>query len=226
MKRPFVYINMAMTADGKITSAFGEYPRFTSRHDAWNMDRLRAMADALLVGAGTIRADNPILRVRDAGMQEHRRELGKPDGLMKVLVTAGAMIDTSLRFFTDDDGGRLIVATVEDLPRERLAALDGKAEIWKIGRGQVDLPRLLRQLHGEGVEKLLVEGGGETNWRLVREDLVDELYLTIAPSLLGGSGAPTILEGEGLPMRRQIKLRLLEMEREGDELYCRYAVVR
>ena len=94
MKRPFVYINMAMTADGKITSAYGEYPRFTSSYDSKNMDRLRARADALLVGAGTIRADNPILRVRDAGMREHRRELGKPEGLMKVLVTAGAEIDT------------------------------------------------------------------------------------------------------------------------------------
>ena len=73
---------------------------------------------------------------------------------------------------------------------------------------------------------LLVEGGGETNWRLVREELVDEIYLTIAPSLLGGSGAPTILEGEGFYMRQQVKLRLLEFRREGEELYCRYAVVR
>jgi 2,5-diamino-6-(ribosylamino)-4(3H)-pyrimidinone 5'-phosphate reductase len=226
MKRPFVYINMAMTADGKITSAFGEYPRFASRFDARNMDRLRARADALLVGAGTIRADNPSLRVRDAGMREHRQALGKPEGLMKVLVSASAEINSGLRFFTDDDGGRLIVATVEETPPERLAALEGQAEVWRIGRGQVDMARLLDKLHGQGVEMLLVEGGGETNWRLVRDDLVDELYLTITPSLLGGSGAPTILEGEGLPMRRQIKLSLVEMQREGDELYCRYAVVR
>jgi 2,5-diamino-6-(ribosylamino)-4(3H)-pyrimidinone 5'-phosphate reductase len=226
MKRPFVYINMAMTADGKITSAFGEYPRFTSAFDRTNMDRLRAMADALLVGAGTIRADNPVLRVRDEGMQRHRRELGKPDGLMKVLVTASAEIDTSLRFFTDDDGGRLVVATVDNASPARLQLLEGKAEIWKVGRDRVDMARLLNDLHEEGVEKLLAEGGGETNWRLIRDDLVDEIYLTVAPSLLGGSGAPTIVEGEGFYMRQQRTLRLLEVQREGDELYCRYAVVR
>lgn len=225
MKRPFVYINMAMTADGKIASAYSEYPSFTSEHDSQNMDRLRARADALLVGAGTLRADNPLLRVRDAGMREYRKELGKPEGLMKVLVTSSARLATGLRFFTDDDGGRLIVATVSDAPPERLAALAGKAEVWKIGSGEVDLARLLGRLSDEGVERLLVEGGGETNWRLVREGLVDEIYLTIAPSLLGGRAAPTFLGGEGFKMRERRMLELLDVRREGEELYCRYAVV-
>jgi 2,5-diamino-6-(ribosylamino)-4(3H)-pyrimidinone 5'-phosphate reductase len=226
MDRPFVYINMAMTVDGKITSAAREYPRFASDHDRKNMDILRARADAILVGAGTIRADNPSLLVRDAGMREYRKSLGKTKGPMKVLVTAGAAIGTDYRFFSEDDGGVRLVATTEEVPEEKLVAFQGKAEVLKIGSGAVDLPGLLAELRRRGVDELLAEGGGETNWRLIDADVVDEFFITVAPSLLGGRDAPTAVEGEGLAMELQIRLRLLEMRREGDEIFCRYEVVR
>lgn len=227
MKRPFVYMNMAMTADGKITSAAREYPRFTSETDRLTMDRLRAEADAVLVGAGTLRADDPPLHVRDAKMQAHRRALGKPPELTTVVVTARLDLDPGARFFRDEPGvGRRVVATVEDAPAEKLAALEGKAEILRAGRGSVDLKQLLGLLSQRGIERLLVEGGGELNWGFVRDDLLDELYVTIAPSLLGGRAAPTLLEGDGLVMDQRRRLRLLDVERIGDEIYCRYEVER
>jgi 2,5-diamino-6-(ribosylamino)-4(3H)-pyrimidinone 5'-phosphate reductase len=226
MNRPFVYINMATTVDGKITSAAREYPRFASEHDRRNMDILRARADAILVGAGTIRADNPSLLVRDDGLRQYRRSLGKPQGPMKVLVTAGASIDTDYRFFKEEDGGARLIATVEEASEENLAAFEGKAEVLKIGSGAVDLPGLLAELKRRGVDKLLAEGGGETNWRLIDDDLVDELFITVAPSLLGGRDAPTAVEGDGFTMERQIRMRLLEMRREEDEIFCRYEVIR
>ena len=175
MTRPFVYVNMAMTADGKITSAGREYPRFTSEHDRRQMDRLRAEADALMIGAGTLRADNPVWDVRTEEMRDYRRSLGKPAGLLRVLVTASARIDESSRFFDEADVADRIVATVDELPAERLAELGGRAEIWKIGRDSVDLSELLSRLAERGVERLLVEGGAELNWALLRDDLVDEL---------------------------------------------------
>jgi len=222
MNRPFVYINMAMTADGKITSAVREYPRFSSDGDRRNMDRLRAEADALMVGAGTLRADDPDLRVRDREMIEYRRSLGKPPLLVNVMVTASANVDGIARFFDPALSSARVVATVDDAPKERLASLAGRAEVWRLGRGDVDLVRLVERLRERGVERLLLEGGGELNWKMVRARLVDELHVTIAPALLGGREAPTLLEGEGFEMQAQRRLRLAELRREGDEVFCRY----
>jgi len=101
------------------------------------------------------------------------------------------------------------------------------AEIWRVGRGgRVDLPELLARLRATGVERLLAEGGGGLNWDLVERDLVDELYITIAPCLLGGRDAPTLLEGKGFGMGARVRLRLGTVERHDDELYCRFEVVR
>jgi 2,5-diamino-6-(ribosylamino)-4(3H)-pyrimidinone 5'-phosphate reductase len=224
-RRPFVLINMAMTADGKITSAAREYPRFASLEDRRRMDLLRAEADAVLVGAGTLRADNPDLRVRDAEARARRAALGKPAALARVAVSASGRLDGASRFL-DDDGAARIVATREGAPEATLAALGAGIEVWRAGRARVDLRALLARLAERGVERLLVEGGGELNWELVRDDLVDELYLTLAPALLGGRDAPTPVEGPGLTMERQRRLRLVSVERAGDELFCRFAVDR
>jgi len=226
MDRPFVYLNMAATVDGKITSATREYPRLTTRYDRDTMDRLRAESDAILVGARSIRADNPFLHVRSEEMQAHRRSIGKPDSLLRIVVTASLDLDLESRFFDDTFGTDRIIATTEEAPRERLTRLESKAEIWQIGRARVDLRVLLERLKQRGVERLLAEGGGELNWALLEQDLVDELYVTVAPTLLGGRDAPTLLEGTGLAMADQQRLRLVDLHREGDELYLRYAISR
>lgn len=226
MDRPFVYVNMAMTADGKITSAGREYAAFTSRHDKRTMDRLRAEADAVLVGAGTLRADDPPLKIRDPEMRAHRLGLGKPAELRTVVVSARLDLPPQARFFRDGDPSLKVVATVEEAPEDRVRALAGRASVWRVGRGRVDVAALLRRLRDTGVERLLVEGGGETNWSFFEADAVDELYVTLAPCLLGGRDAPTLLEGRGLPLADRRGLRLLSCDRVGDELYLRWAVER
>jgi 2,5-diamino-6-(ribosylamino)-4(3H)-pyrimidinone 5'-phosphate reductase len=226
MDRPFVCINMAMTADGKITSAAREKPAFASRYDKKTIDRLRAEADAVLVGAETLRADDPPLHVRDPEMKAHRRALGKPDGLVNVLITASALVDPGSRFFRSEEAAGRIVATVLDAPANRLACLAEVAEVWTVGREAVDLRELLSRLKARGIERLLVEGGGELNWGFVRDDLFDELFVTIAPALLGGRDAPTLCEGQGLTMAGQLRLRLVSADVVDDEIFCRYAVIR
>jgi 2,5-diamino-6-(ribosylamino)-4(3H)-pyrimidinone 5'-phosphate reductase len=216
---------MAMTADGKITSATREYPKFTSARDKKNMDRLRAEADAVLVGAGTLRADDPPLHVRDGEMREYRRSLGKPEDLARIVVTSSLDLDPALRFFRKSREAK-IVATVEEAPEDRARRLADVSEVWRVGRGRVDLTALLAKLRARGVERLLVEGGGELNWELVERDQLDELYVTVAPCLLGGRHAPTLLEGKGLDMDRRMRLRLAAVDRHDDELFCRFEVIR
>jgi len=222
--RPFVYVNMAMTVDGKITSAKREYPRFSSPRDRVQMDRLRAEADALMVAAGTVRADNPAFHVRTKEVREASEAAGKPHALHRVVVSASANIPSDSRFFDTRHGGDSILVTIETVSEERLLPFEGRAEVWRLGRENVDLRAALTALHERGVERLLVEGGGELNWALFELDLVDELYVTLAPALLGGKDAPTLLGGVGWPMDTHRRLRLLELDRHGDELYCRYGV--
>jgi len=105
--------------------------------------------------------------------------------------------------------------------------LRGRATVWTCGRERVDLAELLSRLATErSVRRLLVEGGGETNWAFVELGLVDEIHVTVAPALLGGRSAPTLLEGGGFAMADRVRLRLADVRRNGDELFCRYEVVR
>ena len=223
--RPFVYVNMAMTVDGKITSVKREYPGFTSPRDRVQMDRLRASADALMVGAGTVRADNPAFHVRTKAIREEREANGKLHAPHRVLVSASADIPADSRFFDTTHGGDSILVTTETVAETNLQRFEGRAEVWRLGSKRVDLRAALAALRKRGVERLLVEGGGELNWTLLEFDLVDELYVTVAPTLLGGRDAPTLLEGSGWTMDEQRRLRLLEIERDGDELFCRYSIV-
>jgi 2,5-diamino-6-(ribosylamino)-4(3H)-pyrimidinone 5'-phosphate reductase len=226
MERPFVYVNMAMSADGKITSARREEPRFTSRRDKATMDKLRAEADALLIGAGTLRADNPRQDVRSPEMKAYRRSLGKPDLLLNVLVTSSAAVDPKSRLFDPAHASGCIVATVEDAPPDRLRVLAEVAEVWTVGRGRVDVAELLARLTARGVKRLLVEGGGDLNWSFVEKDLVDEIYVTVAPVIFGGREAPTPVEGAGFDMAGRRRLRLVSAETVDGEIFCRYAFDR
>ena len=219
-EHPFVFVNMAMTVDGKITSAARERPAFASREDRRRMDQLRASADALLVAAGTARADNPAWHVRT----ETERRGPAPH---RLLVSGSCMIPDDSRFFNTEHGGKSIVATTESADASAVQRLQQRdVELWKLGERRVDLAALLSRCKREGIERILVEGGGELNWQLFNGGHVDELYVTITPRLLGGRTAPTLLEGDGWAMAQQQRLRLVDVSRVDDEMFCRYAVER
>lgn len=222
--RCFISLNMAMTADGKTTSAAREYPRFTSEADRANMDRVRAEADAVLIGAGTLRADDPPLGLSDRELRRQRQSLGKSP-LCSVVVTRDLDLDPAARFFTAAPG-RCIVATVRKTSDRHLAEISERAEVWRLGEETVDLPALVARLYGEGIERLLVEGGAELNWSFLAADLLDEIHLTVAPALLGGRRAPSVIGGAGLTMAEQRRLELLAVRQVGDEIFCRYRVRR
>jgi riboflavin-specific deaminase-like protein len=212
MTRPRVVVNMAMTVDGKIASAKREYPHLTSRLDRSRMDRLRAAADAIVVGAGTVRAIDPPLHVRDPSLRKSRPPPAH------VVVSASGEVNPSSRALSNPSARARVLATTEGAR----VPVGNHVEVWRLGERQVDLRLLLERLAGRGFEKVLVEGGALLNWSLVEHDLLDELYVTIAPAILGGRSAPTLVDGAGLPMADRIELRLLSAEAVGDELFCHY----
>jgi riboflavin-specific deaminase-like protein len=225
MGRPQVIINMAATVDGKTASAAREYPRFTSPFDRARMERLRALADAVLVGAETVRAIDPPLQLRDPESIAARLKAGKPAGLVQVVLSASGRLPPQAKALAAASARARIVATTETGERA-LAGLGRDVEVWVLGKNRVDLETLLRRLQNQGVERLLVEGGAETNGSFLDADVVDELYLTIAPTLLGGRNAPPLVGGDGLTLANRRRLELVELTREGHELYCHYRVER
>ncbi|MCJ7712694.1 MAG: dihydrofolate reductase family protein [Chloroflexi bacterium] len=232
--RPHVLVNMAMTADGKVDTAARGGARISSRADERRVDVLRADADAVMVGGHTLVAEDPRLTVRSPDLIAARRQRGSEPQPMRVgIVSAlpdprtGSSLPTPSRFLAGEPA-RVLVFTTEltgAVARRRLEAAG--AEVVVLGERRVNLDAALRHLAGTGVTQLLVEGGGTLVEALLREGLVDELHLFVAPLIIGGSGAPTPVEGPGFATADAVALRLVDSTVVDDNgLVLRYQIGR
>lgn len=226
--RPRIVANFAISVDGKISSSRYEGAGFSSRLDRDRVDQLRSEADAVIVGAGTIRSEDPPLHIRDPARRHQRREAGRPEELIVVVVSASGRIDPAARFLRDPAAARYL-AVPEDLPDDALTrlapAIDaGTLSVLRLGSGGVDLRALVARLAQRGCRTLLCEGGGELLASLLAADLLDELRVTLCPTLIGGRQAPTLVGGEGWPLAQRRLLQLVSCEQKGDELYLHYQV--
>ena len=219
-----VIINGAMTVDGKIATASGD-SKISSKQDLVRVHKLRASVDAIVVGISTILADDPRLTVR----------LVRGKNPARVIVDSRGRIPVDSQVMQTASRIRTIVAVTDQAPEEKIAKLEGMgAEVLVISEGKkgqsavvphgVNLKELFRWLGKMGMKKVLVEGGGELNWSLLRLGLVDELIVTIAPKIAGGRLATTLVEGDGADEIAQgIRLELVHVERKKTgELVLRY----
>ena len=220
MKRPFVLFNAAVSLDGKLAPASRRKVRLGSDRDRARMDVLRAGSDAILIGAATLRAEDPPLQVRTPAGRRHRTRQGRTGPLLEVLVSRTLRIPSSSRFLRDDAIPRLVV-TVSSAPAWRLAKLRERREVWIAGRQDVMPHTLLRRLARHGVRRLLVEGGGEVFAAFLESDLADEIHLTVTPFVIGGRDAPTLFDGDGIDGALPL-MKLDLSRREGEEVYLRY----
>ena len=222
--RPYILLNYALSLDGKISTETRDPVRFTSRTDRGLMDEIRADADAVLIGAATLRAEDPPVRIQAAGRRDERTRRGKPPHPVSIVLSRSLRLPSEGRFWKDDRVER-IVATTEQTPAELTLPFEDKAEVIRAGRTSVDLVELCRVLSERGIGRLLVEGGGEVNMAFWEAGLVDEVYLTLCPVVIGGRNAPTAADGAGFAADRLRNLRLLESRRVGQEFFLRYRVV-
>lgn len=182
--RPFVHANCAVSADGRLAYAGGQRALLSGPKDLTRVQELRAEADGILVGVGTIILDDPSLRV-------HYDLLGRPEGRhpTRIVLDSLARTPTFARVLAGPTP--TIVATAEGAPRRFPPTVQTIAA----GKGRVDLARLLPELRARGIARILVEGGGEVLASFFRGGYVDRFTVYIAPVLIGGKHAPTLLGG-------------------------------
>ncbi len=224
-KLPFVLINMAMTADGKIATANRAISSFGSKRDHDNLLALRATADAVMCGARTADLNDINLGPGPATFRRLRLKRGLSEYNLRIVVSGSGSINSRAEIFRHHFSP-LIILTTERMAaatRRRLERLG--AEIKICGRREVNFPRALRWLRRQWkVERLLCEGGGELNDALFRAGLVDELHLTVCPKVFGGRNAPTIADGSGfLRLTDAARFRLESARRHGEELFLVYS---
>jgi len=222
--RPFVFINAAMSADGKIATIERKQTRISGSLDFERVDELRASSDAVMVGIGTVLSDNPSLTVKSRERREKRRSEGKDENPVRIVVDSTALTPMDADIFKKGEGKR-IIAVSESAPSEKVKLLEKYADIITIGKKSVELKKLLAELKKRGINRLMVEGGAMLNWTLVSCGLVDELYTFIGNIIIGGQTAPTLVDGEGFACDF-CKLGLISCERLEDGVLVRWKVLR
>ena len=221
---PYILLNFASSVDGKIATEDRSQLRFSSDVDRDLMDEIRSRVDAVLVGAATIRAEDPPTRIRSAGRRKARIQAGKSRHPLSVVLTASRQLPFDGRYFKTP-GVRKLIVTTESADPTRLQAARAVATVLQIGTDTVDLLALCRQLKELGIDRLLVEGGGAVNMAFFSQGLVNEVFMTLCPVIIGGRNAPTPVDGGGFTPHTLLKLKLLESRQIGDELFQHYAVL-
>ena len=209
---------MAASIDGKIGPTDRAWIRFGAADEA-RLERCCAAADALLMGAGALRATGSTVRVRAPELLAERRAAGRPEQPLSCVVTASGRLDAESRFFTKQAVPRL-VATTADGAAALPARVRAQAEVWVSPGDRVDLSALRVELAQRGLVQLVLLGGGELNAAWLAREPVDRIELTVAPLLIGGETAPTVLDGPGLPELQEYRLE--HVEASGELVFLTY----
>lgn len=224
---PFVIVNVAMTADGKITTANRAVETFSSPRDRRHMLELRVHADAVMAGARTVDLNPITMGPGSARYRRERARQGLAEYNLRVIVSGAGTVDLKARIF-QTKFSPIIVLTTERAGPRRLAALRRVAQAVEVcGESAIDFTQALRWLRRQwNVGTLLCEGGGELNDALFEAGLVNEVHLTICPEIFGGRDAPTLADGAGrLTLARATTLELKSSRRCGAELFLVYRVL-
>jgi 2,5-diamino-6-(ribosylamino)-4(3H)-pyrimidinone 5'-phosphate reductase len=194
--RPSVVVNVAMSADGKLSTRERRQVKISGTGDFARVDRLKAGCDAVMVGIGTVLADDPSLTVKSPAHKAERQRSGRPEHPVRVIIDSGARTPPDAAILNKGDGLRVIAVTQRADP-ERVRVLRTKATVIVAGETSVDLARVLDELGSMGIRCLMVEGGGTLIAGFIRAGLVDELYTYIGSMVIGGKDAPTLADGDG-----------------------------
>lgn len=221
-ERPYTILSCSISLDGYLGGATEERLVLSNEADLDRVDRVRAECDAILVGAGTVRDDNPRLLVRDPALRERRRARGLPESPAKVTMTRHAHLDAASNFFATGDSEKIVYCTSASVAAAR-SRLERVATVVDGGR-QVEVGRLTEDLYDRGVRRLMVEGGGRVHTQFLTSAAADELHLVVAPFFVGTSRARRFVGDGAFPWNPGHRARLVETRQIGDVVLLRYAL--
>lgn len=219
--RPYVLLSCSVSMDGYIGNGMPRLP-LSNDADFDRVDAVRATCDAILVGAVTVRKDNPRLLVRSHERRDARTAQGLTASPMKVTVTSRADLDPTADFFTTGDAEKLVYCAS---PRaEHARTLLGAVATVVDGGEHVHMAELVEDLAARGVRRLMVEGGGHVHTQFLTDGLADELQLVVAPLFVGDSTAPRFVNDGRFPWGPDRRAELAEVQQIGDVVLMRYAL--
>jgi 2,5-diamino-6-(ribosylamino)-4(3H)-pyrimidinone 5'-phosphate reductase len=214
--RLHVILSAAISIDGKIATHTGD-SRLSSQEDTIRLHKLRSRVDAILVGKNTIERDNPLLTVR----------FSKGKNPIRILLDSKGRISRTSKIFQTCNEIPTIIVVSKNISKKNLENLKTfSIEIIKTGKNSTDIKSLLKILEKKGLRTILVEGGGTVNWQFIKDGLFDEILLTIAPVVIGGTKAITLVQGEGFAkIIKSPKLRLKSVKKLENHLVLHYVKV-
>lgn len=213
--KPHVILNAAITLDGKIASKTRN-SKISCEEDLIRVHELRSSVKGVMVGINTAIIDDPRLTVHKIPARKHPT---------RIVVDSRARIPLNARVFSSD--AATIIAVSKKAKQDKIKKIRKKAEVLICGERKVDLKRLLTLLYKKGITSVLLEGGGTLNWSMLKQGLVDEVRVAIAPRIIGGKHAATLVEGQGFNLISEgVKLKLKKHYKLGEDLILEYKVVK
>ncbi|MCC8244048.1 RibD family protein [Saccharothrix luteola] len=219
MTRPYVLLSVAVSVDGYIDDRSAHRFPLSNAEDFDHVDQVRAESGAIMVGAATIRCDNPRLLVNGEHRRAARVARGHPEHPVKVTVTGSGDLDPALKFW--HHGGDKLVYTTDAGHRRAVEAVGDLAEVVSLGPA-VDFGALLDDLGARGVDRLMVEGGATIHTAFLSAGLADEIRMAVAPMLIGQAAAPRFVNPAEFPGGPARRFHLAEVGRLGDVAVLRY----
>lgn len=221
-ERPYTLLSCGMSIDGYLDGATEQRLLLSNTADLDRVDAVRAACDAILVGAATVRKDNPRLLVRTRARTDERVARGLRPAPIKVTVTGRAQLDPGANFFAAGDAEKLVYCPSATFTqaRDRL----GKVATVVDGGRRVRMRHVSEDLYARGVRRLMVEGGGMVHTQFLTGDLVDELQLVVAPFFVGDSRARRFVSDGRFPWNPGRRATLAEVRAIGDVVLLRYAL--
>lgn len=219
--KPYVILNAAMTLDGKIATETGS-SNISGKEDLIRVHELRKEVDAIMVGINTVIADDPRLTV-------HKIESKKEDNPIRVVVDGKGRIPIESRITNED--APTIIAVSHDYKSDLTASdkyqvlKNNGVDFFFAGEKQVDLIKLMNYLYEKGVKTLMLEGGSTLNFSMIKDGLIDEIRICVAPMVVGGVNAISLFGGDGfMTMDESVKLELVDSFSCGKDLVLKYKV--